>query len=249
MASKTADMFTRDAVKAAGAVEVKAMIANIKSRISRMRNADTELRIAAAYTIWTVFQTREKVSPTALAEELGLAPSQRSNVYFWKRLGIAIVDLGVEPNTEVWTMLNASANVKIVAQILDGKGRDGKGEGKVAPTMDDLMWALNIVFPVKDDGTREGRQSAKQIEAALVKEGLVEAPEPEKVEKPAEVMLTIEQRAKGSVEYLINNFDSISDDAWPEIDGLLRQVFNLGRVRNGQQPIPTPKKTAERKSA
>lgn len=258
------DLFNVEAARNATAETAREMRKNVKSRISAIKRTDGELRIAAAYAMYSTYLTEEKVNPTDLARDMGTA---RANVYFWKRLGIAVVDLGVEPNTMLWTRLNATANAKPVAWILDGLGRDGlgdpdtreqrndgswkKGEANIAPTMDELMWALNLAIPLNEKGEPE-RKSGKDVDVALAAEGIGAVSAKVADEAATELSLTVNKRLAVSLDYIIANVDKISVDEYSALHEKFAQVFNLVepmRKAAVEKKAPAAKKTAAKKVA
>lgn len=250
MASNTTekvDFLTREGAALATADDLKTILSSLKRKVDGVNTSAGNLREAAAYATHTAFRVDEDMTFQVFADKTGIS---RSQVYIDKRMGVAMLDLGVQRGDDTYALLSgkAGANVSVVANILDGLGRDGlgdpetrttdpktgkvrKGKANILPTEEDLAWALDLAF-AKDEatGTVTKRKSAdvetlRQKALGTYVEPVVEEPSAE------EILRTVEARAAASAQYLIDNLADVSVEGFAAIDDLLKQVFQIGKAK------------------
>lgn len=222
------EIFTVDAVKSGDTDVLAVMVKNVKSKISAGKRSDDNLRIAAAYTTIMAARTEEDFKDSAFAKRLDTA---RANVYLWRRLGAAVVDLGVEPESDDWAMLSAVANRAPVSWALDGLDFDtiridanGKptiktDSGTGVVDRDRLDEVLGYLYP---DGYRdeESGQVNRPLPAEKVNAKMIAAYGSEVEQADAEAAAEAERakRVAESVRYLTDNLDKITPETWGKVE-------------------------------
>lgn len=228
MATKSIILNDRSAALAATEESVSSLIAGIKSKVSSARKADASLMVAAAYATHSVFRLNGDMKVGEFAKVTG---ANRTSVYLWRRLGIAVVDCGVDVDSPDWSRLasKAGANSAPVAWILDGKGRDGEGDGSILPTAEDLQWALNILFKTDDEGNlTDSKRSAADVKVAL---GIAEEDAPAE-ETAEEIARNLGKRCTVAAEYLADNLGDLSDEQYAALIPVLNRVIAAGKARD-----------------
>lgn len=270
------DLFTVEGAKAATADDAKTMLSSIKRRVSTIQRGDRDLRIAAAYAMHVHFrlarEAEQKVNVTDLGKTLGGTQGAvpRANIYLWKRLGSAVVDLGIEPNTDEWTVLNDVANRAPMAWALDGLDfetikTDANGkptiktDSYVGVNRENFDKALAYLYP---DGIRERAETDKdgepatgkivkarttaEVEKAMVGEYGSEADQAE-VENAAKAERM--KRIKESVRYLRDNLVHLTPEEWAAIEADFGQATKVAIGKQQAAKKAADDKAAEESSA
>lgn len=234
MATKQIVLDDATAALAVTEADLPGIIAGMKGKVSAAKKAGGSLMVAGAYATHTVYRLRgDEWNATKYAAELGTDETtkenlvHRSTVGLWKGLGVALVDLGVEPDSADWTRLagKAGANSKPIAGILAGNGRDGKGKGKVLPTKEDLAWGLDVAFLKDEEGNLTmNKRPTKEIAALLETElGEAVALTPAQVEEAR--VKDVNKRVKDSVEYAAKNLQDLTPEAWEVLRGTVAEIM------------------------
>lgn len=213
-----AELFTVDAVKSGDTDVLDRMIANVKNKISANKRGDDNLRIAAAHATVMAARTRDEFSVTKFAKALDTATS---NVYLWKRLGSALIDLGIEPGSDEWAMLNAIGNRAPMSWALDGLDfstikidANGKptiksGSGTGIADRETFDKVTSYLYPDgyrNSDGDVNRALSAEKVNESLVADYGSEAEQAELRDAAEAERL---KRAKESVRFLTDNLGKI----------------------------------------
>lgn len=248
MASNTDNLFTVDAAKSADADVAKAMLGAIKRKVGLVQRHDTELRIAAAYAMHVHFriarETETAVNIANLGRELGGtgSPVPTANIYLWRHLGAAVVDLGIEPNTDMWSALLDVANRAPVSWALDGLDFDTirvdangkpsiKTDSYVGVSRETFDKAMAMVYP---DGIRdeENNKLNKALSSAEVNKAMVGeyGSEADKAEVEAGAQTEINKRSAESARYLAENLKRVDADGWAKVAPHMQAVLQAAQA-------------------
>ena len=173
----------------------------------------------------------------ALAESWPMdngSPRSSSLITAYRRCGIALRKLGVEPKDNEWNLLanKMGANIKIVGDAIEptreGKDKDGKTiKIPVEPTREGLLEALNIAF------TPDGKKrSSKEIDLILNPQGQDdegvsddESPTPD-----TNTLKNMDNQSKvlGGVEMILDGLNSgLSDEEWKTVYPILGKLVSV----------------------
>jgi hypothetical protein len=247
MTSNTDNLFTVEAARTADADAGKAMLTVVKRKVSTIQRNDRELRVAAAYAMHVHFrlarEAEESVSIAALGRDLGgngtAVPT--ANIYLWRRLGAALVDLGIEPNTDEWSALQDVANRAPVSWALDGldfstikvdaNGKPTiKTDSYVGVTREAFDKALAYLYP---DGLRdpENNKMHKARTSAEVNKAMVGeyGSEAEQAEVEAEANKARNQRAGEAARFLADNLKNLDADGWEKVGPHMQAILQAAK--------------------
>lgn len=255
--SNKVDYFTREGSLAVTPEVLPEIVKGLRAKVRGVVKGGENLVIAAAYATHAAIRVDENWSPTEWAK---VTESSRAAVYIWKRMGVAVMDLGVERGTPEWSALvgKSAATKTPVSWVLDGLGPDGMGEeesrgttasgnfkaGKanILPTREMLDDALSVLFERDENGVlipSKPRAAADVKRDTNALRGITTESETGEGADPANAAETdvlpvgsMLAVSKRAAEHLATFLPEISDDAFvAEIEPLLKKVFAAAKAK------------------